>query len=188
MLIETGRPCVQPNYGFLKQLDAFAQCDYHPSSQNPAYISWKRRQEQNVTLYLNQIIDTVPVIRNQLFLSRYGCIYSALNNSIAKLNLSSSEFPDDVEQADSLLFELGITHLLSISPSTNIPNLPTHVRHRHISEAQQDHNALLLVLPMLCNFIREAVSEGGVVLVYCEMESKAALAAYGYRKLHRISD
>lgn len=188
MLIETGRPCVQPNYGFLKQLDAFAQCDYHPSPQNPAYVSWKRRQEQNVTLYINQIIDTVPVIRNQLFLSRYDCTDSALNDSIAKFKLSFSEFPDDVEQAESLLFELGITHLLSISPSTTIPNLPTHVRHRHISEAQQDNDALLLVLPMLCNFIREAISEGGVVLVYCEIESKAALAAYGYRKFHGISD
>jgi len=158
--IRTRRPCIQPNYGFIKQLDAFAQCDYHPSPQNPAYISWKRRQEQDVTLFLNQIIDTVPVIPNQLFIS--------------------SQFPDDIEQAGSLLFELGITHLLSISPSAIIPNLPTPIHFHHISDAQQNNGALLLVLPKACNFIRQAIYEGGIVLVYCDMESKAALAAYGY--------
>ncbi|GAW00049.1 dual specificity [Lentinula edodes] len=100
-LIRTRRPCVQPNYGFLKQLDAFGQCGYNPSAEHPAYISWKRRQEQDVTVFLNQMIDTIPVIRQQLYLC--------------------SEFPDDVEQTQSLLFEFGITHLLSISPSTTIP-------------------------------------------------------------------
>ncbi|KAJ4488368.1 protein-tyrosine phosphatase-like protein [Lentinula aciculospora] len=159
-LIRTRRPCVQPNYGFLKQLNAFAQCGYHPSAEHPAYISWKRRQEQDVTTFLNQMIDTVSVIRHQLYLS--------------------SEFPDDVEQAQSLLFEFGITHLLSISPSTTIPSFSSLVRHHHISDSQQERDTILLALPELCNFIKQAISDGGVVLVYSEMESKAVLASYGY--------
>ncbi|KAJ3754508.1 protein-tyrosine phosphatase-like protein [Lentinula raphanica] len=159
-LIRTRRPCVQPNYGFLKQLDAFGQCGYHPSADHPAYISWKRRQEQDVTVFLNQMIDTIPVIRQQLYLC--------------------SEFPDDVEQAQSLLFEFGITHLLSITPSTTIPSLPSLVQHHHIPDSQQERDTILLLLPEICNFIRQAISDGGVVLVYSEMESKAALASYGY--------
>ncbi|KAJ4464627.1 protein-tyrosine phosphatase-like protein [Lentinula edodes] len=159
-LIRTCRPCVQPNYGFLKQLDAFGQCGYHPSAEHPAYISWKRRQEQDVTVFLNQMIDTIPVIRQQLYLS--------------------SEFPDDVEQTQSLLFEFGITHLLSISPSTTIPSPTTLVQHHHISDSQQERDTILLALPEACNFIKQAIADGGVVLVYSEIESKAVLASYGY--------
>ncbi|KAJ3787848.1 protein-tyrosine phosphatase-like protein [Lentinula aff. detonsa] len=158
--IRSRRPCVQPNYGFLKQLHAFAQCGHHPSAEHPAYISWKRRQEQDVTVFLNQMIDTIPVIRQQLYLS--------------------SELPDDVEQVQSLLFEFGITHLLSISPSATVPSLSTLVRHHHIPDSQQERDTILLVLPETCNFIRQAISDGGVVLVYSEMESKAVLASYGY--------
>ncbi|KIK63727.1 hypothetical protein GYMLUDRAFT_986523 [Collybiopsis luxurians FD-317 M1] len=158
--IRTRRPCIQPNYGFLKQLEAFAKCEYHPSPENPAYISWKRRQEQDVTLFLNQMFDTIPVIPNRLFLS--------------------SDFPDDVGKIEPLLIELGITHLLSIAPSVTIPNIPALVEHRHFSDAEQHRGLLLLVLAEMCSFIGEALSQGGVVLVYSETESKAVLAAYGY--------
>ncbi|KAJ3857924.1 protein-tyrosine phosphatase-like protein [Lentinula lateritia] len=159
-LIRTRRPCVQPNYGFLKQLDAFGQCGYNPSTEHPAYISWKRRQEQDVTVFLNQMIDTIPIIRHQLYLSRH--------------------FPDDVEQTQSLLFEFGITHLLSISPSTPIPSPTTLVQHHHISDSQQERDTILLALPEACRFIEQAIADGGVVLVYSEIESKAVLASYGY--------
>jgi dual specificity phosphatase 12 len=158
--IRKRRACVRPNYGFLKQLDAFTQCNYHPSLENSAYISWKRRQEQDVTLFLNHISDTTSVIRNQLYLS--------------------SEFPDDLEQIGSLLSELGITYLLSIAPSAAIPNVPALAQHRHISDEQQERGTLLLVLPEICSIIRDAISQGRVVLIYSEMESKAVLAAYGY--------
>ncbi|KAF9070421.1 protein-tyrosine phosphatase-like protein [Rhodocollybia butyracea] len=154
-LIRTRRSCIQPNYGFKLQLDAFAQCNYHPSADNPAYISWKRRQEQDVTFFLNQMIDTTSVIRNQF------------------------DFPNEIESAESLIVELGITHLLSIAPSTAIPNVP-HVQHHHISDAQQDHGVLLLAIPETNNYIKEALATNGVVLVFSSLESKAVLAAYGY--------
>ncbi|THV08026.1 phosphatases II [Dendrothele bispora CBS 962.96] len=155
--IRKRRPCIQPNYGFLKQLDAFADCHYSPSASNPAYISWKRQQGQKVTAFLNQMVDTVAIIPNQLFLS--------------------SEFPADAQQAESLTIELGISHLVSISPS-QIPRLPATIKHLHADPSQQDD--LLVAIPNICNFIREAVTEKGQVLVYSEVECKAAIVVCCY--------
>ena len=65
-----GRPQVHPNYGFRKQLQVFADCRYNPSCTNAEYIAWKRRQKREVTKYLNLISDTVPIIPDQLYISR----------------------------------------------------------------------------------------------------------------------
>ncbi|KAK7015901.1 hypothetical protein VNI00_019009 [Paramarasmius palmivorus] len=152
------RPCVLPNYGFLKQLDVFAECGYHPSNESPAYISWKRKQQQHVTQFLNQMVDTTPIIPEQLFLS--------------------SEFPDDPRQAQSLIQELGITHVLSISPC-ELPRLPASVKRYNIKlTSQQD--SLLLAIPEACNFIRDAVVRQGLVLVHSLAESKAAIVVCSY--------
>lgn len=66
----TDRPQVHPNYGFLKQLDVFAECAYEPTPTHPAYLAWKLRQGQNVTRFLNQLLDTVSIIPDELYLSR----------------------------------------------------------------------------------------------------------------------
>lgn len=73
---------MHPNYGFIKQLDAFASCDYEPCPTNEAYIAWKKRQEQDVTGFLNTLFDTTPIILNQLHLSRYVYIPSILNHKL----------------------------------------------------------------------------------------------------------
>lgn len=65
-----GRPKIHPNYGFMKQLIAFGECRYKPSCTSGEYITWKRRQRREVTKYLNLIADTVPIIHDQLYLSR----------------------------------------------------------------------------------------------------------------------
>jgi hypothetical protein len=98
-----------------------------------------------------------------------------------------SDFPDEIESAESLIVELGITHLLSIAPSTAIPNVP-RVQHHHISDAQQGHGVLLLAIPETNNYIKEAIATNGVVLVFSSLESKAVLAAYGYRVLYSIPE
>jgi len=61
--IVSGRPQVDPNPGFFKQLNTFADCAYEPSPTNAAYISWKQEQEQNFIISLNQIVDTTVYLR-----------------------------------------------------------------------------------------------------------------------------
>ena len=66
-----GRPEIHPNYGFVKQLHAFLQCRYRPSCSNGEYIAWKRRQKREVQKYLNLLTDCIPVVPNQLYLTRF---------------------------------------------------------------------------------------------------------------------
>ena len=65
-----GRPQVHPNYGFRRQLQVFADCCYKPSCTNAEYIAWKRCQTREATKYVNLISDTVPVIPDQLYITR----------------------------------------------------------------------------------------------------------------------
>lgn len=65
-----GRLQVQPNYGFVKQLDTFLECGYAPCATHPAYISWKKKQKRDVTAFLNHLIDCVDIVPDTLILSR----------------------------------------------------------------------------------------------------------------------
>ncbi|KAF4575458.1 hypothetical protein EYR40_004804 [Pleurotus pulmonarius] len=152
------RPCVHPNYGFVRQLHAFADCGYDPSPDNKAYIAWKRTQSRNVTKFLKTVVDTTPVIPEQLYLS--------------------SDFPKDPEQAEALLLDLGITHFLTLSPAecgTNIPSVKYH--HKNIGSSK---DSLLLALPEICDFINDAIANDGEVLIYSVVESRACTAACAY--------
>ncbi|KDQ29856.1 hypothetical protein PLEOSDRAFT_1096743 [Pleurotus ostreatus PC15] len=152
------RPCVHPNYGFVRQLHAFADCGYDPSPENKAYIAWKRSQSRNVTNFLKTVVDTTPVIPEQLYLS--------------------SDFPKDPEQAEALLLDLGITHFLTLSPAecaTNIPSVKYY--HKNIGPSK---DSLLLALPEICDFINEAITNDGEVLIYSVVESRACTAACAY--------
>lgn len=157
--IQQRRPQARPNYGFIKQLDIFEKCGYAPSSSHPQYRSWKRRHVQDINNYLNHIVDTVTIIPDKL--------------------LMTSEFPDDPEQAKSLLLEMGITHLLSISPAEYTPS-PTSVINHHVNVNSQSPEALLLVLPSICDYIRDSVQNGGLVLIHCRTESRACTAVCAY--------
>ena len=181
--IKSGRPRVHPNYGFLKQLDAFAECAYEPSPTNPAYISWKRKHKQNVTGFLNQIADTTPVIPGQLFLSRYvicSTVFLARFPNVTFRLLS--DFPDDPQQAEFLLIDLGITHVLSISPAQISSAALTSInKHHQINIHNYSPDELLVELPGACNFIREALDAGGQVLVHCRVESRACIVVCAHR-------
>ncbi|KIJ69673.1 hypothetical protein HYDPIDRAFT_104261 [Hydnomerulius pinastri MD-312] len=155
------RPQVHPNYGFMKQLHAFAECRYKPSCTNSEYIAWKRRQKRDVTKYLNLITDAIPVIPDQLYLT--------------------SEFPGDPDAAESLLLDLGVTHLLSISSAQlPQPNLPPIFRHCFIDVPNSAREALLLELPTACKFISDAIAGGGPVLVQCRVELRACIIVCAY--------
>ncbi|KAG6888515.1 hypothetical protein C0995_007758 [Termitomyces sp. Mi166 len=158
--IKQRRPKIHPNYGFIKQLEAFAECQYNPCPTNSAYCHWKRQQKRNVTQFLNQMADTTIILPDKLLLS--------------------SEFPEDVCQAESLILDAGITHLLSISP-TIIPSAAlTNLRkHQHINLTDQK-SGLLLALPGLCLFIKEAIESGGQVLVHSLVETTACIAVCAF--------
>lgn len=58
----TGRPQIHPNYGFLKQLEKFEQCNHTaPSPRDPTYRSWKRKYVQDVQSYLGYAGDVVSI-------------------------------------------------------------------------------------------------------------------------------
>jgi len=159
--IKQVRPQAQPNYGFTKQLDIFEKCGYDPSLSHPQYRSWKRRHVQDVNNYLNHLIDTVAIVPDKL--------------------LMTSEFPDDPKKAQSLLIEMGVTHLLSIPPENTSTSIFTSViNHHHVSINNQSPEALLLVLPSICDYIRDSVKNNGLVLVHCRIESRACMAVCAY--------
>ncbi|KAF8629543.1 hypothetical protein AX15_003394 [Amanita polypyramis BW_CC] len=149
------RPQAHPNYGFITQLVTFSSCEYDPCPENPTYRAWKRKQKQNITAYLSHITDTTWIIPDKL--------------------LVSSCFPTDPVQAEALIYELGVTHLLTISPCKIPPTIPTSTslsEYRHFSLSNQKSD-LLIALPDACSFIRRGIDEGGVVLVHCLVESRA---------------
>ncbi|KAH7922579.1 phosphatases II [Leucogyrophana mollusca] len=155
------RPQVHPNYGFVKQLQTFAECRYKPSCTNSDYIAWQRRQKRVVTKYLNMINDTIPVIHGQLYLT--------------------SDFPGDPDAAESLLLDMGMTHVLSIaSAQLPTPNLPSNFNHFFIDIPNHAREALLLELPTACKFIGDAIANGGQVLVQCRVELRACIMVCAY--------
>ncbi|KAI6042215.1 hypothetical protein EDC04DRAFT_2564521 [Pisolithus marmoratus] len=159
--LQRRRPQVHPNYGFRKQLQVFADCRFNPSCTNAEYIAWKRRQKREATKYLNLVTDTIPVIPDQLYIN--------------------SEFPSDPDCAESLLLDLGATHLLSISSAQlPKPNLPPTFEHCFIDIPNNAREALLLELPTACRFISEAVQSGNQVLIQCRVELRACIVACAY--------
>ncbi|KAJ6500768.1 protein-tyrosine phosphatase-like protein [Mycena sanguinolenta] len=157
-LIKKHRPRVQPNYGFLKQLNTFLECGYSPTATHPVYISWKKKHKRDITHFLNHIIDCVAIIPGALMLC--------------------SEFPSEPEQAELLLLDLGVTHFLSLAPAevTFTPG----VLHRHIDVPPDAPDELLIALPNVCDFIRNAVGGGGKVLVYSLLEARACTVVGAY--------
>ncbi|KAF8432956.1 protein-tyrosine phosphatase-like protein [Boletus edulis BED1] len=159
--VRKSRPEIHPNYGFVRQLHAFAKCRYRPSWTNSEYIAWKRRQKREVTKYLNLLTDCIPVVPDQLYLT--------------------SEFPGDPDTAESLLLDLGVTHLLSISSAQlPKPNIPSIYQHCFIDVPNSAREALLLELSHVCTFIGDAIARGGQVLVQCRVELRACIVVCAY--------
>ncbi|KAF9477830.1 phosphatases II [Pholiota conissans] len=157
--LKAARPQVHPNYGFIKQLEVFAKCNFEPFPAHPQYRSWMRRHRQDVTQYLNHMADIVDIVPEKLYLT--------------------SEFPTDPQQAQSLLPGLGITHLLSISPAEVPSSVAAVADHMRVS-VDDSVDAMVLALPGICSYIRTAIKSGGLVLVYSSVESRACVAACAY--------
>jgi len=155
------RRCIHPNYGFLRQLQAFQACGYDPSPTNDAYLAWKRGSQRDVNHFLNMLTDTAHIHPYKLHLS--------------------SEFPKDREQGDIFLAELEITHFLTISPSQTKSLGPgSLIKHHHISISNTVQESLLLALTEACDFIGTALCRHGQVLVHCRAEMRACIVIAAY--------
>ncbi|KAF8998778.1 hypothetical protein BDQ17DRAFT_1361597 [Cyathus striatus] len=160
--LQKKRPQAHPNYGFLKQLEAFEECGYEPSPRHPAYLAWRRRHKRDVGRFLGCVGDVA-----QVKLKSGGEVFF------------TSEFPAETYASSTLLITLGITHLLTLSPSslsTTLSSLSTNVSHKHLNISNTDRASLLLSLPEAAGWVAGAVKEGGVVLVHCLAESRGVAA------------
>ena len=173
-----GRPQVQPNYGFIKQLHAFSACAYEPSRTNPTYRAWKRRHRQDVNCFINSMSDTIAIIPDKLYLSRYGTSSQRSVIVLMRRFLNHSEFPTDPEQAACIVAYLGLAHLLTISPAHQPPS-SLGIKRRPVNVSNKE--GLLLALPETCSYIHTAVEGGEPVLVHCQLESSAAVVVCAYR-------
>ena len=166
----------------MRQLHAFSECRYRPSCTNSEYIAWKRRQKREVTKYLNLLTDCIPVVPDQLYLTRFVCLISELRMFD---RIIASEFPGDADAAESLLLDLGTTYLLSISSAQlPKPTLPSTFQHCFVDVPNNAREALLLELPYVCKFIGDAIARGGRVLVQCRVELRACIVVCAYRERH----
>lgn len=97
----------------------------------------------------------------------------------------ASEFPEDSGEAESLLQDMGITHIISLSPAQLQlpPNVTSSITHRHVNIPAYEPEALLLALPQICQFISEGINSGGEVLVHCVIESRACIVVSAYCEL-----
>jgi dual specificity phosphatase 12 len=156
------RPQIHPNYGFLKQLHTFAACNYNPTPLNSAYRTWKRRQAQDVNRFLNIMSDTTAVIPDQLMMS--------------------SDFTGDPEEAQWLLHDMGVSHVVSASSSVlqTTKELESFVTCRYFDIPDDNMDALMVVLRRICDFLHTAIRNAGRVLVYCSCESRANVIVCAY--------
>ncbi|KAI0030697.1 protein-tyrosine phosphatase-like protein [Vararia minispora EC-137] len=156
--IRKRRPRIFPNYGFVKQLYVFEACSYVPTRTHPAYRSWKRRQRQDVTQFLNILSDTSVILPDKIYLN--------------------SDLPSDLDQATCLVKYMGLSHCLSLSPSGVQPHT-LGIDQYHV-DIPVDSAGLIHALPTACNYIRSSLSTGGRVLVHSRTESVAVLVITAY--------
>ncbi|KAG2012982.1 dual specificity protein phosphatase 13 [Coprinopsis cinerea AmutBmut pab1-1] len=154
---------IHPNYGFIKQLEAFEKCKDEESlgPLNPVYKSWKRRHRQDVTCYLNRLEDVALIIPDRLMLM--------------------SHFPEDEQQGRSLLANIGITHLVTLSPAGSklLPRDALRDAH-HIEVPEEDPDSVMDLLLGAVTFIQRAAEQEGRVMIYSENEPRACMTACAY--------
>lgn len=99
--------------------------------------------------------------------------------------LSNSDFTEDLEEAQWLLHDMGISHVVSASSSgmQTAKELESFVTCRYFDIPDDNMDALMVVLRRICDFLHTAIRNGGRVLVYCSAESRASVIVSAYREL-----
>jgi len=98
--------------------------------------------------------------------------------------MSNSDFTGDLEEAQWLLHDMGVSHVVSASSSVLQTAKEKFPSHRYF-DIPDDNNmdALMVVLRRICDFLHTAIRNGGRVLVYCSSESRASVIVCAYREL-----
>lgn len=78
-----------------------------------------------------------------------------------------------------MLYEFNITHFLSLGP-VEVTSVP--VIHHRIDIPPDAPDELLFALPDACTFIRDALANGGKVLVHSLLETRACTVVAAHRK------
>jgi len=96
-----------------------------------------------------------------------------------------SDFTKDPEQAQWLLHDLGISHVVSACSSLLhiAKELESYTTCRYFDIPDDNMDALMVALRRICDFLHTTIRNGGRVLVYCSSESRASVIVCAYRKL-----
>jgi len=95
-----------------------------------------------------------------------------------------SEFTEDLEQAQWLLHDMGISHVVSACSSLlHIgKELEAFATCRYFDIPDNNMDSLMVALRRICDFLHTTIRNGGRVLVYCSSESRASVIVCAYRK------
>ncbi|KAJ7876284.1 protein-tyrosine phosphatase-like protein [Mycena leptocephala] len=158
--VRTRRPRARPNYSFIRQLQVFFECNYDITPTAPPYIAWKEQHNFDKTNSL-RVIDGMPILPGQLFLS--------------------FTFPSNRNHADALLDRLGVTHIVTITPSPISGDILEKYVHKHFIVPPTAKESLLLSLSLLCQFVDGAMQgNNSRVLLHCMDEMRGGIAICAY--------
>lgn len=127
--------------------------------------------------------DTTTVIPDQLMMSRFVTILHF--QTVVFTTLSNSDFTEDPEEAQWILHDMAISHVVSASSSVLqiSKELESFVTCRYFDIPDDNMDALMVALRRICDFLHAAIRNGGRVLVYCSSESRASVIVCAYREL-----
>ncbi|KAJ6561145.1 protein-tyrosine phosphatase-like protein [Mycena vulgaris] len=160
------RPQSRPNYNFIRQLQVFADCNYDMSPAAIPYIAWRKRQDFDETNSL-RVIDAMS-ITDRLFLS--------------------FDFPSNKVHATALLEHLRVTHVVSITPDSvsGAGEILAERVHKHFIVSHTSKKSLLVALPLLCQFMHNAMQDNSSRLfLHCMDEERGAMAICAYLMFSR---
>jgi len=101
--------------------------------------------------------------------------------------MMSSNFTEDLEEAQWLLHDMGVSHVVSASSSIlhTAKELEPFATCRYFDIPDGDMDALTAVLRRICDFLHTTIRNGGRVLVYCSSESRASVIVCAYLMFSR---
>ncbi|KAJ6581101.1 protein-tyrosine phosphatase-like protein [Mycena capillaripes] len=166
-LVRTRRPRSRPNYNFIRQLQVFFECNYDITPTTLPYIAWGKQQSFDETNSL-RVIDSMAILTDRLFLS--------------------FDFPSNKDHANALLENLGVTHIVSITPDriSGAPDILEKYVHKHFIVPYTAKEPLLLSLPLLCQFVDDAMqTNNSRVFLHCMDEVRGGIAICAYLMFSR---
>jgi len=95
-----------------------------------------------------------------------------------------SDFTEDLELAQWLLHDMGVTHVVSACSSLLhiAKELESFATCRYFDIPDENMDALMVALRRICDFLHTTIRDGGRVLVYCSSESRASVIVCAYRQ------